>query len=422
MSSNERQPLLPTRRRRSTANAGSSKKSFSPLQSTRHLLFGGWLNALLLSVPFALACNFVNWPQQIKFVISFISIIPLAKLLGDATEQLSMSLGQTLAGILNATFGNAVELIVGIVALQQDQLRLVQTSMLGSILSNLLLVLGCSFAAGGFVYSESQFRQTAAQTSASLMTLSCITLVIPAAYHSTYLRRDSKDGADSQLAQLLTGTENPEHAPNPKDDSLNGLLKLSRGTSIILLVLKSHAKLFEAEEAARGDGDDEEEEETEEMDTWSAGFWLAAITVVTAFCADVLVASIDETASKWHIPKPFIGMFQERALLILLPIVGNAAEHVTSVWMAMKGKMELTIGVSVGSSIQIAAGMIPILTLLAWPMGKPLTLYFADFETIALFASVILVSGLLNDGSSNYMEGVMLVALYLVIALSYAVS
>ncbi|KAJ9114007.1 hypothetical protein QFC22_005825 [Naganishia vaughanmartiniae] len=393
MSSNERQPLLSTTRRQSShggANASPAKK-FAPLQSSRHLITGSWMNLLLLS---------------------------------DATEQLSMSMGQTLAGILNATFGNAVELIVGIVALQQDQLRLVQTSMLGSILSNLLLVLGklkqyekrqktplipialfarnrsvgCSFAAGGFVYSESAFRQTAAQTSASLMTLSCITLVIPAAYHSTYNRGAPNAGND--LA-IMKDHANPEHAPNPKDDSLAGLLKLSRGTSIILLSvyfiylyfqLKSHSKLFEAEQAARQDGEEEEEEEVADMDTYSAGFWLAAVTVVTAFCADVLVGSIDETASKWHIPKPFIG------------------------------KMELTIGVSVGSSIQIAAGMIPILTLLAWPMGKPLTLYFADFETIALFVSVILVSGLLNDGSSNYMEGVMLVALYLVIALSYAVS
>ncbi|KAJ9092464.1 hypothetical protein QFC20_007351 [Naganishia adeliensis] len=407
-----------------TSVAQPTPKAFSPLQSTRYLFFSSWMNILLLSVPVALACNFVSWPQQIKFVISFISIVPLAKLLGDATEQLSMSMGQTIAGILNATFGNAVELIVGIVALQQDQLRLVQTSMLGSILSNLLLVLGCSFAAGGYVYSESQFRQTAAQTSASLMTLSCITLVIPAAYHSTYLR------GNEGKSQSSFDRENPGHAPNPKDDSLAGLLKLSRGTSIILLTvyfiylyfqLKSHHKLFEAEQAARQDGDEEEEEEVAEMDTWSAGFWLAAVTVVTAFCADVLVASIDETASKWSIPKPFIGEPFDGDL-ILLPIVGNAAEHVTSVWMAMKGKMELTIGVSVGSSIQIAAGMIPILTLLAWPMGKPLTLYFADFETIALFVSVILVSGLLNDGASNYLEGVMLVALYLVIALSYAVS
>lgn len=125
--------------------------------------------------------NFTPWPATVKFAISFISIIPLAKLLGDATEQVSMSLGQTLGGLLNATFGNAVELIVGVVALTQGQLRLVQTSMLGSILSNLLLVLGCSFAAAGLNFKESTFQMTGALASSSLMTLACITLVIPAA-------------------------------------------------------------------------------------------------------------------------------------------------------------------------------------------------------------------------------------------------
>lgn len=198
--------------------------------------------------------------------------------------------------------------------------------------------------------------------------------------------------------QPETGGGDPNGAPDPQDQSLQGLLWLSRGTAIILLVvyvlylnfqvrydgpvqissltfsrqLNTHASLFEAEEG------DDEDAEVAEMDTYSAAAWLVAVTVVTAFCADVLVSSIDETAQKLHLPKAFIG-------LILLPIVGNAAEHVTSVWMAMKGKTELTIGVAVGSSIQIAAGMIPILVIIAWPMKKDLTLYFADFETIVLF-------------------------------------
>ena len=168
----------------------------------------------------------------------------------------------------------------------------------------------------------------------------------------------------------------PSGAPAPHDDSLNGLLVLSRGTSIILLItyigylvfqLKTHASLFEAEQG-------DEEEEVPDMDQWSAGIWLLIVTVVTAFCADVLVGSIDETAQKFHIPKDFIG-------LILLPLVGNAAEHVTSVWMACKGKMELTLGVAVGSSIQIAAGMIPLLVVIAWPLGKDLTLFFGVYET-----------------------------------------
>lgn len=147
---------------------------------------------------------------------------------------------------------------------------------------------------------------------------------------------------------------------------------LSRGTSIILLLtyigylifqLRTHSQLFEAEAS--------EEEEEPDMDAYSSGAWLVIITVITSFAADILVGSIDETAQQYHIPKRFIG-------LILLPLVGNAAEHVTSVWMACKGKMEITLGVAVGSSIQIAAGMIPLLVIIAWPLQKDLTLFFVS--------------------------------------------
>lgn len=318
-----------------------------------------------------------------------------------------MKLGQTLGGLLNATFGNAVELIVAIAALRQDELDLVQRSLLGSVLSNLLLVLGMSFFAAGFFFYESTFQATAAQASSSLMTLACITLILPAAYHASEVDKSSS----------LVGTLLGKEVSDSSDRSLKGLLVLSRGTSVILLLtyfgylyfqLRTHSGLFEAE------NEEAEEMEVAEMDQWSAGTWLLIITVITAFCADILVGSIDETAQQWNIPKRFIG-------LILLPLVGNAAEHVTSVWMACKGKMELTIGVSVGSSIQIAAGMIPLLVIIAWPLQKDLTLFFANFETIVLFVSVMLVNLLLQDGRSNYMEGVMLMSLYLVIALSYLV-
>ncbi|ORY23037.1 putative Calcium:hydrogen antiporter [Naematelia encephala] len=385
-------------------NGLSQPKKFDPIGSSRHLIFGSWINLLLIAVPLSIIADLLHWNAAARFSTSFLAIVPLAKLLGDATEQLSMKLGQTLGGLLNATFGNAVELIVAVAALNQNELRLVQTSLLGSVLSNLLLVLGMSFFAAGFFYHESTFQATAAQASSSLMTLACITLILPAAYHAS-----ETDGTLSLFSS--------EGAPDPHDKSLRGLLVLSRGTSIILLLtyigylffqLRTHSALFEAEQT-------DEDEEVADMDQWSAGAWLVIITVITSFCADVLVGSIDETAEQWHIPKRFIG-------LILLPLVGNAAEHVTSVWMACKGKMELTIGVSVGSSIQIAAGMIPLLVIIAWPLNKDLTLFFANFETIVLFVSVMLVNLLLQDGRANYMEGVMLISLYLVIALSYIVS
>ncbi|KAJ7119907.1 Sodium/calcium exchanger protein-domain-containing protein, partial [Mycena crocata] len=358
--------------------------------SFRFFLFGSYLNLFLIFVPLSVISHFLNLDAALRFSFSFIAIIPLAKLLGEATEQMSAKLGQTLAGLLNASFGNAVEIIVGIAALLQGRLLLtaVCSQMLGSILSNLLLVLGCSFLAAGFKFKESDFQVTAAQALLTqLMTLACITLVIPAAYHSTMM---------------------------PSDDQ-PGLLVISRGTALLLLgvyvaylcfQLKTHAYLFKAE--------DQEPEEAK-MSVVAAGVALLITTVVTSFCADYLVASIEETAERYSIPKPFIG-------LILLPIVANAAEHVTSVWMAMKGRMELTIGICVGSSIQIATFVVPLLVIVGWIADHELTLFFANFETIVLFVSVFLVNTLIQDGKSNYMEGLMLVTLYLVIAIAFWVT
>ncbi|KAJ2920980.1 hypothetical protein H1R20_g16118, partial [Candolleomyces eurysporus] len=389
------------------------------LDSYKWFFFGSYTNILLLFVPLSAVAHHSNWDAALRFSFSFIGIVPLAKLLGDATENMSASLGETLAGLLNASFGNAVEIIVGIAALMQNEIRIVQTSMLGSILSNLLLVLGCSFLAAGFERPESVFQVTAAQASSSLMTLACITLVIPAAYNST-----------------MTGVKR-----GPEETAEKGLLIISRGTAVLLLFvylaflwfqLKSHAFLYSRDrrDVEHGSGsqsaassqhgsqhEDEVEAEEEEpnMNLPSAALALFVVTVVTSFCADYLIASIEETAERYHIPKTFIG-------LILLPIVANAAEHVTSIWMAMKDKMELTITICVGSSIQIAAFVVPLLVIVGWITGHELTLYFADFETICFFVSVLLVNTLIQDGKSNYMEGLLLVTLYFVIALAFWVS
>ncbi|EGN95738.1 hypothetical protein SERLA73DRAFT_60702 [Serpula lacrymans var. lacrymans S7.3] len=368
------------------------------LDSYKYFFFGSWFNVLLVFVPLSIISHNLEWDAVLRFSFSFLAIVPLAKLLGEATDQLSVKLGQTLSGLLNASFGNAVEIIVGIAALLQDQLVIVQTSMLGSILSNILLVLGCSFLAGGLKFPEGNFQVQGAQASASLMTLACITLVIPAAYAST-----TAAGIKEQAECLVGDGRCPT----------TGLLFISRGTAILLFLtyvaylifqLKTHKEYFITIE----DGD---EEPVAEMSTVAAGSSLLLVTVITSFCADYLVASIEETADRYNIPKPFIG-------LILLPIVANAAEHVTSVWMAMKGKMELTIGICVGSSIQIATFVIPLLVVIGWITGHPLTLQFANFETIVLSASVLLVTLLIMDGKSNYMEGLMLIVLYLVIAIA----
>ncbi|EIW60262.1 calcium/proton exchanger [Trametes versicolor FP-101664 SS1] len=402
------------------ADTLSAEGQPSWLQSYKFFFFGSYLNVLLVFIPLSFFSHFLNWDAALRFGFSFVAIMPLAALLGTATDQLSLKLGQTLSGLLNASFGNAVEIIVGIAALLQGELRIVQTSLLGSILSNLLLVLGCSFLAGGIKFQESNFQITAAQASSSLMTLTCITLVIPAAYHSAKSHSGGLEGPANltSIAPIISQLD-PKHElgfDGMDAGSVHGLKIISRGTAILLLIvyiaylffqLKTHAYLYTPTT--------EVEEEDPEMSIPAAASALLLVTVITSFCADYLVASIEETATRYSIPKPFIG-------LILLPIVANAAEHVTSVWMAMKNKMELTIGICVGSSIQIAAFVVPLLVIVGWITHHDLTLFFADFETIVLFVSVLLVNFLIQDGKSNYMEGLMLVTLYLVIALAFWVS
>ncbi|KIJ69136.1 hypothetical protein HYDPIDRAFT_105703 [Hydnomerulius pinastri MD-312] len=372
------------------------------LDSYKYFLFGSWFNILLVFVPLSIISHNLEWDAALRFSFSFVAILPLAKLLGEATNQMSVKLGQTLSGLLNASFGNAVEIIVGIAALLNGELRIVQTSMLGSILSNILLVLGCSFLAGGFIQPEGTFNYSGAQASASLMTLSCITLVIPAAYASTTKAGIPRTPCDVSYDQ--------GGCPS------SGLMAISHGTAILLLFVYGAYLVFQLRTHAHFFKQDGQEEEAEpRMSAVAAGSALLLVTVVTAFCAEYLVASIEETATRYNIPKAFIGV-------ILLPIVGNAAEHVTSVWMAMKDKYELTIGICVGSSIQIATFVVPLLVIVGWIVGQPLTLQFETFETIVLFVSVLLTSLLIMDGKSNYMEGLMLITLYTVLALAFWVN
>lgn len=273
--------------------------------------------------------------------------------------------------------------------------------MLGSILSNILLVLGSCFISSGIRPGrlESKFNATLASTLASLMAVATTCLIIPATLYAS-LRNTQSDAEDS-------------------------VLFLSRGTAIIMLLLyvlylffqmKTHAKLFDGEQA-EGDGEGEDgsaPKEPEILNPIAAGVCLVLVTVLVALCAEYLVGSIDSIVETAHISKTFIG-------LILLPIVGNAAEHVTAVVVAYKNKMDLAIGVALGSSMQIALFVTPFLVILGWIMGVDMNLQFGLFETVVFFLSVLVVNYLIGDGKSNYLEGVMCIGTYIVIALAFYV-
>lgn len=391
-----------------TPGKDSNNIAIKSLAYTWHVakvtLMSNYVNFLLVTVPIGIIAGMQNWNSTAVFCINFFAIIPLAAVLSYATEEISIKLGQTLGGLLNATFGNAVELIVSIIALRDNQIAVVQSSMLGSILSNLLLVMGMCFFFGGLRHGglgspgqgvEQSFSEIMAQTSCSLMTLSSASLVLPAALYAI-LDQGPHNGEKEKQASILV---------------------LSRGTAIILLLLyvlflvfqlRTHSNLFDPEHQA----EEAEDEEEASLGAISAAVVLVVTTILVAICADYLVGSIDDIVETAGISKNFIG-------LILIPIVGNAAEHVTAVVVAMRNKMDLAMGVAIGSSIQIALGVTPFLVILGWAMGKEMSLHFETFETVAFAVSVLVVTYTVQDGKSNYLEGAMLLGLYVIIAVAF---
>ncbi|KAL2817364.1 sodium/calcium transporter [Aspergillus granulosus] len=408
----------------STPEAPVDKQKFTVVGQFKATVLNSWINVLLLAAPVGIALNYVDVDPVAVFVVNFIAIIPLAAMLSYATEEIALRTGETIGGLLNASFGNAVELIVAIIALVHDETLIVQTSLIGSMLSNLLLVLGMCFFLGGINRLEQHFNPVVAQTAASLLALSVGCLIIPTAF-DTWSTADT-----SKIAQL------------------------SRGTSIMMLViygcylffqLKSHTEIYNApsqkSEKRRqkvSDGDtsrgiaqighmsaamagshqvslpnpEEEEPEEPQLSVFVALLTLCISTAFVGICAEFMVDSIDSLTEGNGISKTFVG-------LILLPIVGNAAEHATAVTVAIKDKMDLSIGVAVGSSMQIALLVLPFIVVLGWILGKDeMTLDFDAFQVILLFVAVLLVNYLIADGKSHWLEGVLLMMMYLIIALA----
>ena len=281
-SANAETPLLPR----------DSLKKGNDLSNMVLILKSNYVSFLILIIPFALASGWMKWGDNLTFSLNFLSIMPLAWLLGKSTEELALRTNQTIGGLMNATFGNAVEIIMSITALKSGMIRVVQTSLLGSILSNLLLVLGMCFVAGGYKYKQQNFNSAGASTFCSLLTLACLGVILPAAF----------DNAVS---------------PKPTHEAV---LAMSHWTAVLLLVvylfylffqLKTHSHLFEDEA--------EEEEEEPLLSVYSSVGVLVAVTVLVAICSEFLVDSIEGVAKSAGLNQAFIGT-------ILLPIVGNAGE------------------------------------------------------------------------------------------------
>ena len=361
------------------------------------------LNWLLIAVPIAAYAKLAHLDESIQFIFSMIGIMPLAFLMGKATEEIATRTSESVGGLLNATFGNAAEIIIAVVAVfaaasafsENDidganaMITLVKTSLIGSILGNLLLVMGLSFLWGGLRHKEQNFNPQVVGINTTLLLLSTICLILPTVFH---------------IALSISGIDETE--------IISGVLMVSRLTAIVLMAsyalllffqLKTHSDMMS------GSSHDHEEPTMELRD---AGLLLLIATVFVSLMAEIMVHSVEAAGEAIGLSAVFIGV-------ILLPLFGNAAEHFTAVVVAGKNRMDLSIGIAVGSSVQIAAFVAPLVILISWIVGVNLSFEFGLLETAACMLAVLIANSISRDGQSNWMEGAMLLATYTIIALSF---
>ena len=470
------------------------------LRGARAVLLGSKLNVLLLLLPVAflgaaLTRPFPSTGEGLALAAALLALVPLAERLGFATESVADQIGEALGALLNCSFGNATELIVSIAALRKGQLRVVQLSMLGSVLSNCLLVLGSSLLAGGLRKARHRgvqlFNPGGASASMTLLSLTAFASAICTELAGTPLPPSVGAESSGPVPSAMTETRFLPAAD---------ILKVSRGISVLLLLvyslfltfqLYSHQHMFHAPAGIHaamlaapslraysaafststgrwgsggrpgggrdleGGGDYEALENDsfvepdggsaafsteresggarqahcqpratagseseiagvqEELSLWDAVFWLATITVTVAVLSEVIVEGIEKGAShQLRIPTSFLSA-------ILLPIVGNAAEHASAIMFAYRGRMEITMGIAIGSSVQVATFVLPLCVLLAWPLGQELSLDLHRFSSLSFVGSVFMVWVAVQDGQGHWLKGSVLVLGYLFLSLAF---
>lgn len=361
----------------------------------KNLIFFG----LLIFVPLSIAAEWLEWDALLIFGAAALAIVPLAAWMGTATEEIAGMAGPSLGGLLNATFGNATELIVAIVALKEGYVGVVKASLTGSIIGNLLLVMGLAMFLGGLRFKEQVFKPDAARMNASLMNLAVIALLLP-----TAMNFSSVGVAPEILRNLSTAV---------------AVVLMAVYAMTLLFSMKTHAYLYEAAvvdemvpeggaiaEGGHGEGGHEK------PNLWLWTGILLGATVLVAVESELLVKSLEVATEQLGLTDLFTGV-------ILLPIIGNAAEHATAVTVAMKNKMDLSVSVALGSSLQIALFVAPVLVLAGWVFGQPMDLSFQPFELVAVAVSVLIANSISSDGKSNWLEGLLLLSAYAVLALTF---
>ena len=338
-----------------------------------------WLLAL---VPVSLVAEFVLHSELLTFLTATGAILPLAGLIGKGTEELALHAGPRLGGLLNATFGNVAELVIALFLILGDEIEVVKASLTGSILGNLLLVLGLSFLLGGLRHREQRFNASSAAVHSHSLTLAVIGLLMPALFATTtgqhdFLEREVVSGTVAAILMLLY-------------------------VGALAFVYVTHDHLFRTPTA-------------EEEPHWSRGRALAVLVgavAVVAFESELLVGALEPALEDLGLSKLFVG-------LIVVPIIGNAAEHSSAITFALRNHVDVTLEIAIGSSTQIALFVAPVLVFVSLAVGHPMDFIFSSFEVAAVGVSTVIVAFIAGDGRSNWLEGVQLTAAYLIIAISF---
>jgi Ca2+:H+ antiporter len=343
------------------------------------------LKFMLVFIPISIIGEFMHFSPTIMFTLAALSILPLAGLMGEATEEISFYSGAKIGGFLNATFGNAAELIISFFALKEGLFEVVKASIAGSVIGNILLVLGASMLAGGLKHKTQTFNKKVVEVSSSMLLFAVIGLSIPA---------------------IFTHTVKPELL----NTTYEGLSIIVAVIMFVIYILSLYFSFYTHKDIYSV------EHEEEGKAKWTLRKAIVVLTLATAFIAlesEFLVGAVEPMTKNLGLSEFFVG-------IILIPIIGNAAEHSTAIIMAMKNKMDVAIEIAIGSSLQIILFVAPLLVFISL-LFKPMSIIFNTFELISLIVSVLIANRVANDGESNWLEGVQLLAVYIIIAVSFII-
>ena len=374
-----------------------TRPSRAPSAVRRLLAPENALQLLLVFVPLAALGDWFSWSPLLVFGFACAAIIPLAGVMGKSTEQLAGKLGAGVGGLMNATFGNAAELIIALMALQKGLYDVVKASLTGSIIGNVLLVLGASLLAGGLKRERQTFDRSAAAVGSTLLALAAIGLVVPALFHAT-----------------------AESAVHTRQLTADRSAALERGLSLeiaivlfiayvasLLFSLRTHRHLYAGQHTP---------EEDAHAKPASARGPLLALLVATAFVAwmsEILVGTVEAASHSLGLTEVFVGV-------IVVAIIGNAAEHSSAILVALRNQMDLSLHIAIGSSIQIALFIAPVLVFTSYFMPHgPMDLVFTPFEVLAVGIAVVIVNFVAQDGESNWLEGALMLAVYAVLGMAF---